>query len=282
MNTIPSLIKWTGSKRAQAATIVELMPDYQRYVEPFVGGGAVLFLASRGDAIAADVYEPLVQLWKLAQEDPESLVHDYAQQWENLQQELDSLDVSQVKKRSGIPAYYYDVRIRFNATKSPLDLNFLMRTCVNGIVRFNAAGEFNNSFHLSRRGMVPERFEKVVREWQEVLNGVTFVCQDYEETLADARKGDFVYLDPPYAGNHQRYVENLDLGRFFSALEDLNRRGVKWALSFDGRRGGLDLTHEVPSSLFKRQLYIANGNSAVHKVLNGPIEKVQESLYLSY
>ena len=181
-------------------------------------------------------------------------MQDYAQQWNCLQEELDSLVETKFKRRSGIPEYYYHVRSRFNQEESPLDLNFLMRTCVNGIVRFNDDGEFNNSFHLSRRGMNPERFEKVVQEWHRVVKGVLFVCQDYEATLASAKRGDFVYLDPPYAGNHQRYVESLDLERFFGVLEDLNRRDVKWALSFDGIRGENDLTIDVPSSLFKRQL----------------------------
>ena len=279
---IPSLIKWTGSKRAQAASIVQLMPKCKRYIEPFLGSGAVLFLASGGNALAGDVYEPLVQLWKVVQEDPDQLVEDYAQKWRELQRELDALDGASVKKHSGTPTYYYEVRRRFNQSQSPLDLNFLMRTCVNGIVRFNDLGEFNNSFHLSRPGMAPHRFEKAVRQWNSVVQDVTFVCQDYEVTLADAKEGDFVYLDPPYAGNHQRYAEDLDVQRFFTALEELNRRGVQWALSFDGRRGEADLTYEVPSDLFRRRFYLDNGNSAVHKVLNGPLEKVQESLYLSY
>jgi len=280
--SVPSLIKWTGSKRGQASSICELMPDFDRYIEPFLGGGAVLYLGARGNAVAGDVYEPLVELWRLVQNDPESVVRDYHLQWSCLQEELDSLDKKNFKKRSGVPEYYYRVRSRFNQEKGPLDLNFLMRTCVNGIVRFNELGEFNNSFHLSRRGMKPERFEKVVNEWLRVVQDVSFVCQDYETTLADTKPGDFVYLDPPYAGNHQRYVENLDLKRFFGVLEELNGRGVKWALSFDGIRGENDLTHEVPSSLYKRQRYLENGNSAVHKVLNGPIEMVRESLYLNY
>jgi DNA adenine methylase len=157
-----------------------------------------------------------------------------------------------------------------------------MRTCVNGIVRFNDEGEFNNSFHLSRSGMEPQRFKSIVDSWHSVIQGVEFVCQDYAATVSAAESGDFVYFDPPYAGNKQRYIEDLDLERFFLTLEELNRRGVKWALSFDGRRGEKDLTHAVPASLFRRQRFLAGGNSAVNKVLNGPVEQVEESLYLNY
>ena len=279
---VPSLLKWTGSKRSQVAAITDLLPVYKKYYEPFVGSGAVLYVANRGNSVAGDLYDVLIDFWKLVQDSPSLLVKNYANQWKQLQKELDLLSGKHVEPRSGVPKYFYKVRKRFNKESNPLDLNFLMRTCVNGIVRFNGDGEFNNSFHLSRRGMLPSRFENIVSSWHSVLKGTTFLCQDYEATLAEAKEGDFVYLDPPYAGNHQRYIEDLDLERFFTVLDELNGRDVKWALSFDGQRGDIDLTHEVPSSLFKSHIYLSSGNSAVHKVLNGPIEKVQESLYLNY
>jgi DNA adenine methylase len=181
-----------------------------------------------------------------------------------------------------LPNYYYEVRDRFNRKPNPFDLNFLVRTCVNGIIRFNHDGQFNNSFHLSRKGMQPERFAKVVEAWHEVIKGVTFVCQDYAQTVAEAEEGDFVYFDPPYAGNNMRYTSGLDLDRFFGQLEELNRRNVKWALSFDGRRGSTDLSHPVSKELYKRKFLLPSGNSAVGKVLNGPVEQVHESLYLNY
>ena len=265
---IPSLIKWTGSKRSQATQIAAEVPAYERYFEPFVGGGALLFLLAGPGTIASDIYPPLVALWSLVQSTPEEVINHYAKEWELLQKNL--------------PDHYYTVRERFNKERSPLDLNFIMRTCVNGIVRFNDKGEFNNSFHLSRRGMEPARFAGVVRKWHEVIKSVRFVCQDYEATVAEARAGDFVYFDPPYAGNNQRYTHDLDLQRFWTVLDELNSRGVKWALSFDGHRGGNDLTYDVPEAIYKRRRLLASGNSAVHKVLNGPIQQVKESLYLNF
>ena len=266
--SIPTLIKWTGSKRSQAPAIAGLIPSHQRYFEPFLGGGALLYLTGRPGSVAGDIYDPLIELWKAIQAEPEAVVDDYADQWAALQRNS--------------PGYYYEVRGRFNQQPNPFDLNFLTRTCVNGIVRFNQRGEFNNSFHLSRKGMRPERFAKVVSAWREAVHGVTFVCQDYEKTLAEARAGDFVYLDPPYAGNNMRYTSNLDMPRLFGQLESLNRRNVKWGLSFDGCRGDADLSHPVPERLYTRKLVIPSGNSAIGKVLNGSIEPVQESLYLNY
>lgn len=279
---VPSLIKWTGSKRSLAPHILRLIPPYRRYLEPFVGGGAVLYVAAVPGSIAGDIYRPLIKLWNLIQSSPDEVIENYRVQSKAVNAELDELDLKNLPPNERLPAYFYKVRDRFNRTNDPLDLNFIMRTCVNGIVRFNDKGEFNNSFHLSRRGMEPDRFEKVVYSWQGAITGVDFVCQDYALTLDCAEKGDFVYLDPPYAGNKQRYSDNLDLSRFLEDLEKLNTKGVKWMLSFDGRRGNRSLIHNIPKPLYKRHMLLSSGNSAVNKVLNGPVEAVEESLYLNY
>lgn len=279
---VPSLIKWTGSKRSQAQHILQFIPPHRRYLEPFVGGGALLYVAAVPGSVASDIYRPLIELWKMVQRSPDEVIENYRLQSKAVNAELDGLDLNNLPPNERLPAYFYKVRDRFNRTNDPLDLNFIMRTCVNGIVRFNDKGEFNNSFHLSRRGMEPARFEKVVRSWHLVIESVDFVCQDYAVTMGCAEKGDFVYLDPPYAGNRQRYIGDLDLERFFSNLETLNTKGVRWALSFDGRRGDRNLIHDIPKPLYKRHMLLSSGNSAVNKVLNGPVEAVEESLYLNY
>ena len=280
--SVLALIKWTGSKRSQASAIAALMPPHQRYIELFLGGGSVLYLAAAPGAVASDAYAPLIALWRLLQTEPERVVENYSRQWAILNHELNRIAARGLQSTKGVPEYYYTVRDRFNENGDPLDLNFLTRTCVNGIIRFNDRGEFNNSFHLSRRGMTPGRFQQAVETWHPVLQAVAFVCQDYTETLAATVAGDFVYLDPPYAGNRQRYTQDLDPAALFHHLETLNRKGVKWALSFDGKRGCRDLTQPVPESLFARRLFLSSGNSPVNKVLNGPVEPVQESLYLNY
>jgi len=280
--TIPSAIKWTGSKRSQASLIANVAPSFTRYIEPFLGGGAMLFLAAHPGAIGNDIYDPLISLWKIIRDDPDYLIENYQSEWTKLNVELDEFNLSKMTRGNGVPRTFYIARDRFNQRPNPIDLNFLMRTCVNGIVRFNAQGEFNNSFHLSRRGMTPERFAVGIKSWQPILQGVELTSHDYREVLDRANRGDFVYLDPPYAGNKQRYAKSLPPEDLFIELEKLNNRGVCWALSYDGRRGGQDLTYDVPKSLFKTRHYLRSGNSAVKKVLSGPIEKVEEALYLNY
>ena len=276
----PPLIKWTGSKRTQAKAIATLMPPHERYIEPFLGGGSVLYFATAPVTLASDIYAPLMELWQLFQQTPQSVIDNYRGQWTLLNEELAAMNPNE--RGRGKPRYYYTVRERFNQTANPLDLNFLLRTCVNGIVRFNGEGKFNNSFHLSRRGITPDNFRRVVNVWHPRLAKVEFGCQDYITALRDAREGDFVYLDPPYAGNRQRYSKNLDVDKFLAVLADLNRKNVKWALSFDGWRGMHNLEFEIPTELFIHKISVPSGNSAVRKVLRGSIEPVHETLYLNY
>ena len=268
----PSLIKWTGSKRSQANAIAAFFPTGRgrRYFEPFLGGGAVLFHGARhfSSAIASDIYAPLIELWEAVKSSPDAVAANYRNEWENLQ--------------SDFPGHFFTVRKRFNSSPNGQDLLFLSRTCVNGIIRFNGQGQFNNSIHLSRRGMKPPAFESIVKRWNSVLSNTEFRVRDYSEVAGDARSGDFVYLDPPYANSHNRYSEDLDIARFLGFLDELNKKSVLWALSFDGIRGRADLTYALPKGLYQYHTTLPSGHSAVQKVLNQSLERVEESLYLNY
>lgn len=271
-DTPPSLIKWTGSKRSQAASIAALFPRNREgtYYEPFLGGGALSYYGARlfPRVVASDLYSPLIDLWQNVKQSPDTVVERYTTDWNNLQQDF--------------PNYFFTVRDRFNAQPNGQDLLFLSRTCVNGIIRFNKKGEFNNSIHLSRRGMRPDVFAKIVSKWTAVIQNATYFVRDYSEIIANAIEGDFVYLDPPYVNSHNRYVQDLDLNKFLSFLEALNLKKVNWALSFDGSRGDENLTYELPRELYKFHTKLTSGHSAVQKVLNDSVERVDESLYLNY
>jgi len=269
---IPPILKWTGSKRKQANDIISLFPDdYNRYIEPFLGGGALLYLVSKEsnrEIIGNDIYAPLIEFWNDVKTNPYELIAYYKKEWASLQESF--------------PDYFYNVRDRFNGNPNGRDLSFLTRTCVNGIVRFNKNGEFNNSIHLSRRGMTPDKFASIVLAWSSRLQNVTFKNADYKEVLADCMPGDLVYLDPPYAGSNNRYIQNLDIDVFFKELESLNKKNVKWMLSFDGSRGDLDFEYPVPEYLYKNKYSMANGNSTLRQVLGQSKEEVIEMLYTNF
>ena len=67
-------------------------------------------------------------------------------------------------------AYFEAIRGRLNKEHNPLDFMFIMRTTTNGMPRYNKNGEFNNSFHITRDGIMPDKLSKIITEWSELLN----------------------------------------------------------------------------------------------------------------
>ncbi len=262
------VIKWSGSKRLQADKIVSYFPAFDVYYEPFLGGGSVLSEANPRKAICGDICEPLVEFWKLLQTDARSLIANYAENWYRLQKEGYT--------------YYYAVRERFNAKPNPNDLLFLSRTCVNGLIRFNKKGKFNNSLHHTRRGIHPARMTIIILDWAARVKDYEFVSGDYREISKTVSERDFVYLDPPYFNTKGRYYGRIDFKEFLEYLHLLNRRSIKYALSFDGTRGDWQYLADIPSELYKHHFLIDSGNSTFRKVIDRKVEGVKESLYINY
>lgn len=219
-------------------------------------------------SVCGDICEPLIDLWTEIRDNPAELAEGYRARWTRLQDE-------------GYTAYY-EIRDDFNRDKSPYDLMFLSRTCVNGLIRFNDKGEFNNSLHYSRKGIRPDTLEKIILDWSQHIQNTRFLAEDYTVTTSSAKSGDVVYLDPPYFHTKGRYFGTIDFERFLEYLEDLNRRGIKYLLSFDGKRGEEDYTVDLSKELYKRHEFIPSGNSTFKKVIDKETEKVLESLYLNY
>ena len=268
MSAIQPVIKWSGSKRSQATAITKCIPDFKRYYEPFVGGGSIAYAVSPNNGICGDICEPLINLWRLIQSDYKKLFEQYKAHWERLQYEGYLV--------------FYEIRDNYNKNQASTDLLFLSRTCVNGLIRFNKNGEFNNSLHHTRKGIEPNRLKSILANWSERLQGIEFRSGDYLETTHDIQDGDFVYLDPPYFNTKGRYFGTIDFDRFVDYLAWLNSKNVKYALSFDGKRGDTDYTVELPKNLYKRHLMLSSGNSSFKKVMNKKSEAVFESLYLNY
>lgn len=271
---VPSLIKWTGSKRKSSEQIIKYFPDIiNNYFEPFLGGGSILYsvksLNPNCKVYGSDLYNPLIEIFKNVSKNPEIVKKNYRKDW--------------LKLQKNFPEYYYFKRLEFNKKKQFQDLIFLSRTCVNGIIRFNKNQEFNNSLHLSRKGMQPDMFDKVVDKWHfNICNKSIFKCHDYSKIINLLQKGDFVYMDPPYFNSQNRYIENLDFKKFINFLFDLKKTKVMFALSFDGNRDGVSFEKELPKNLFKRKINIKNSISTLSNVLNKKKSIFSDILYLSY
>jgi DNA adenine methylase len=269
MKSYEPVIKWSGSKKKVAAPLAALFPRSERFFDPFVGSGAILPHITSPSITAADIIPELVDLWRLIQQQPEQVAQGYATRWENLQ-------------KQGHTAYY-EVREAFNRDRDPEDFLFLTRTCVNGLIRFNAAGEFNNSLHHTRPGIAPQRMASVIKSWSHKLAKAQFLHSDYRDTLAGVQKGDAVFLDPPYAHTKGRYHPNgFDVIEFFKELERLNRIGAFWVLTFDGQAGERVYESGLPESIYKHRLQLPTGNSPFTKMMGTGIDAVTESVFLNF
>ncbi len=263
------VIKWFGSKRTVSKILSSCFPPCNTYYEPFVGGGAMMPFAVSKKGVAGDIIPELINLWKAIKNNPKEVADEYRKRWNRLQAE--GADV------------YYEVRDSFNKSKDTNDFLFITRTCVNGMIRYNAQGEFNNSFHLSRPGINPESLEHIIFQWNRLIKKFDFYNADYHETLADVKKGDFVFLDPPYGGTKDRYTKKaFDLDAFYKELDRLNALGAKWMLTFDGSAGERAYDFAPPVETYKHKFSVHSGNSSFSKLIDKKKEQISESVYLNF
>lgn len=269
MKPLSPVIKWFGSKRPVAEELSKHFRSCSTYFEPFVGGGAMLPFATARQGFASDIIPELISLWNMIKENPDEVANEYELRWNRLQKEG--------------PDVYYQVRDEFNKTKNCLDFLFLTRTCVNGMIRYNSAGEFNNSFHLSRPGINPQTLRQILKKWSVVIKKITFLNVDYRECLSLARKGDFIFLDPPYGGTRDRYTQQeFNLNDFYNELERLNTIGAYWMLTFDGSAGERQYSFAPPSDVYKHKFCLQTGISAFSKVIDKKKDIISESVYLNF
>ncbi len=262
------VIKWTGSKRSQAKKITSLFPDFERYFEPFLGGGSVLIKSNAKTAICGDICKPLIDFWNVIKNNPSKMIEEYELRWNKLQDK-------------GYMTYY-DIRDKFNENQNPYDLLFLTRTCVNGLIRFNRKGKFNTSFHNTRKGINPQTLKEIIFKWSDLVQNYKFVHGDYTDVTKTITSKDFVYLDPPYLNTSGMYYGKITHADFIDYLEELNSKNIKFILSFDGERGLVKFNDDLPKNLFKRNLLIESGNSPFKKVIHKQVEIVKESLHINF
>lgn len=269
-------IKWSGSKRSQSEEIVKRIPkrDYTTYYEPFCGGCSVLFQLLHSDVtfkryVCGDKNKGLINLWNEIKNNPEEVIKQYEIMWNEL-----NIDDDKERKKN----YFYSVRERYNKGGSPYDFMFIMRTTTNGMPRYNNKGEFNNSFHVTRNGVIPKSLAKTIREWSEVLNKykVEFINGEYNDI--QPTEEDFIYLDPPYANTKGMYYGTIDYDKLWDWMRELP---CKYMLSFDGKTSSRDETYEVPKDLYSTHEYLYSGNSSFSRIIGkSSSEYVEESLYI--
>ncbi len=182
-------VKWVGGKRQLLKQFREMdlypphgfNPIKNTYFEPFVGGGAVFFDLSPKHAVLSDLNEELVITYTVIKQDVESLIRV-------------------LKTYKYNKDFFLKIRAKKVRTLSDLQIAtrfiYLNRTCFNGLYRVNGKGEFNVPFGAYDNPSICDVDN--LRKVSQALAKVEIKHQDYKAVLKKAKKGDFIYFDPPY------------------------------------------------------------------------------------
>lgn len=221
-------LKWAGGKGQLVAELMARTPTFSgRYVEPFVGGGALFFALQPGQALLSDINEELINCYRVVKENVEDLIPELA-------------------RHQHSRSYYYKIRGQdrgadywiYSELQRASRLIFLNKCCYNGLYRVNSRGEFNVPFGDYSNPRILD--EPNLRGCSLVLTVAELKCQSFQTTCLDAQAGDFVYLDPPYiplsdTANFSDYsAEGFSLEshtQLRDCCRDLDRRGIKFMLS---------------------------------------------------
>lgn len=274
---IPQPFQYQGSKRSLAPRILPYLPKkMNRLIEPFAGSGAIsLASAARGiskEYWLNDFNAPLSDLLRLIVNKPEEVSDFYRSIWRG--EEEDHIE------------QYYSIREEFNRTNDPKLLLYLLARCVKGAIRYNSDGLFNQSPDKRRLGTAPNRMHQNIISVSMLLRGKSiFTSQDYYDVFSTANSDDVIYMDPPYQGvcgvRDQRYSAGIEFDRFVCGLDELNRKGIRYIVSYDGRLGEKSYGDPLPDYLDLVLVEIEAGRSSQATLL-GRNSITVESLYLSH
>ena len=196
-------VKWVGGKGQLIDQLEALLPaDFDQwenvtYIEPFVGGGALLFYMLQThpnikSAIINDINEDLTTCYKVVKQSPDVLVESLKQ----IQKEYYSLQNEEARKQ-----FFLLMRDEFNTKRlNPIENTtlffFLNRTCFNGLYRVNKSGLFNVPFGRYETPTICD--PNTIYADSELLQNVEILTGDYQRTLAHAKGNTLFYFDPPY------------------------------------------------------------------------------------
>lgn len=277
----PHIVQYQGSKRNLAPQILQYIPKrFNRLIEPFAGMAAITIAVAkqrRADHyLLNDLNGPLVNVLKECITHPQRLIDDYTRVWSE-----------QLAYQGGSVEHFYKVRDDFNkGNQSAANMLYLLARCVKGSVRYSSSGQFNQSPDKRRMGTNPKNLARNVFMISSYLKGKTaFSSVDYREVTRNARRGDVVYMDPPYQGvcslRDNRYFSGIDFNDFVECVDDLNRRDIDFIISYDGACGDKQYGIDLPEELGLRKIMLIAGLSS-QSLLLGKKETTVEALYLSH
>jgi len=251
-------LKWAGGKRQLISQMDKFFPkNFNKYVEPFIGGGAVFFHLLPNNSIISDNNPDLINCYKVIKEDVEDLIIS-------------------LKKHKYEKNYYYEIRALDRDCKKFAELSdvdkasrsiYLNKSGYNGLYRVNNKGLFNVPFGRHNNPKICD--EKNLRNVSQILKNVEIFMGSFEICLDYAKKDDFVYLDPPYfplsdtalfTSYTKRSFDKSSQIRLFEVFKELNRRGCNLMLSNSYSEFILDLYKDFKIITLKAKRNI-NSNS---------------------
>jgi DNA adenine methylase len=215
----PPFLKWAGGKRWLTSRVVEsVAPLSGRYIEPFLGSGAVFFALRPQNALLSDANEELINTFQAVKDNPGAVAAALREH-----------------QRKHSAEYYYTVRSAKprNEFRKAARFIYLNRTCWNGLYRVNLDGVFNVPIGTKNSVLLD------TDDWSSVaaiLRKAKLVTQDFEVSVDSAKAGDVVFADPPYTVKHNfngfiKYNNSLfswdDQIRLRDAMLRAKNRGVK-------------------------------------------------------
>ena len=222
------IVKWVGGKRQLMFELLKNRPkSYNRYFEPFIGGGALFFELQPENAYISDMNEELINLYSVVRDNVYELISD--------------LNKHEVSKE-----YFLEIRNldRTDEYKNLSDVQrasrfiYLNRTCFNGLYRVNSHGQFNVPFGNYKNPRIVDKNNLL--NCSELLKNTEIKCADFSEILTKVKRGDFVYFDPPYVplnetSSFTSYTKDgFDMDMQFKLREvcdELDSMGVMFMLS---------------------------------------------------
>jgi DNA adenine methylase len=214
---IKPFLKWAGGKTQLLTELNKYIPNsFNKYIEPFIGGGAFYFFLNPEKAVISDLNEDLIITYKTVKNDLENVI--------NILREYKHEE-----------SFYYDIRAlrpkNLSKTERAARFIYLNKTCFNGLYRVNKKGEFNVPYGKGSGNFLNE---DSLRNAQKFLQRTQILHSDYLEILKQyAEEGDFIFLDPPYYpvgkySDFKRYTkeffyheDHLNLKEEFDRLVDL-------------------------------------------------------------
>jgi DNA adenine methylase len=180
------LLRWAGGKQNLLKDLTSLLPPNaasRKYFEPFAGAAALFFRLAPKEAVVSDANAHLISCYQFVREQPE---------------EVDRFLRQHAKITS--KTHYYRVRETYNrsrpSARQAARFIYLNKTCFNGIFRVNNKGKFNVPYGWKEPPALPSLAE--LKAASKALKKAVLKAAPFEQVLADAKEGDFVYLDPPY------------------------------------------------------------------------------------